>query len=211
MMLQSAFKFMVIVLSTCLSIKIPAAPSPLRILLITGGCCHDYAHQKDILKKGIEARLNAVVTQVHSDDSSTGPPLSILGNADYSNGYDLVIHDECGSEISDPEIIKKVLKPHFDGVPGVNLHCAMHSYRVGNPNEPATFKTPHGLWFEYLGLQSSAHGPQEPIAIRFLEPRNEITQGLKDWNTVKEELYNNIQVFSGTHPVARGAQINSGL
>src|SRR5206468_3202651 len=79
----------------------------------------------------------------------------------------------------------------------------------GNPNEPATFKTPHGLWFEYLGLQCSAHGPQEPIAIRFLEPRNEITQGLKDWNTVKEELYNNIQVFSGTHPVARGAQIFS--
>src|SRR3954471_7520890 len=106
MMLQSAFKFMVIVLSTCLSIKIPAAPSPLRILLITGGCCHDYAHQKDILKKGIEARVNAAITQMHTDDASTRPPLAIVGNPDYATGYDLVIHDECGSDISEPETIK---------------------------------------------------------------------------------------------------------
>ena len=26
------------------------APKPLKVLLITGGCCHDYKAQKDILK-----------------------------------------------------------------------------------------------------------------------------------------------------------------
>ena len=26
------------------------APKPLKILLVTGGCCHDYATQKDLLK-----------------------------------------------------------------------------------------------------------------------------------------------------------------
>jgi hypothetical protein len=31
---------------------------PLKVLLITGGCCHDYAKQKDILQKGLEERLN---------------------------------------------------------------------------------------------------------------------------------------------------------
>src|SRR5215470_10429111 len=73
----------------------PAADSkPLRVLLITGGCCHDYAKQKDILKKGIEERANVVVEQVHTDDSSTKPPLAILGNPDYAKGYDLVVHDE---------------------------------------------------------------------------------------------------------------------
>ena len=73
-----------------------AAPAPLRVLLITGGCCHDYAKQKDILKKGLEARANVVVDQVHTPDNSTHPPLAILGNPNYAKGYDVVIHDDCG-------------------------------------------------------------------------------------------------------------------
>src|SRR5256885_12444388 len=40
---------------------VAAAVAPLRVLLITGGCCHDYAKQKDILKKGLEERANVVV------------------------------------------------------------------------------------------------------------------------------------------------------
>ena len=183
-----------------------AAPKPLRVLLITGGCCHDYAKQKDILKKGIEQRANAVVDQIHTDDKSTHPPLAILGNPDYARGYDLVIHDECAADISDPAVVEGVLKPHRDGIPGVNLHCAMHCYRIGNPNAPVTAGTPHGFWFGYLGLQSSGHGPQEPIAISFTDPAAPITKGLGDWTTVKEELYNNIRVFDTAQPLARGQQ-----
>src|SRR4051794_10046239 len=130
-----------------------AAPNPVRILLITGGCCHDYAAQKDILKKGISARANVVIDQIHTDDASTHPPLTILGKPDYAAGYDLVIHDECAADISDQAKVEGVLRPHRDGIPGVNLHCAMHSYRIGDPNSPATNGTPHGLWFEYLGIQ----------------------------------------------------------
>ncbi len=192
----------------------PAVPSlqaadtkPLRVLLITGGCCHDYATQKDILKKGIEERANVVIDQVHTGDSSTHPPLAILGHPDYAQGYDLVIHDECGSDISDPAVVEGVLKPHRDGLPGVNLHCAMHSYRIGNPNDPVTPGTPHGLWFEYLGLQSSGHGPQEPIAIHFTDKESPITQGLSDWSTIHEEHYNNIHVFDTAHALAHGIQI----
>jgi hypothetical protein len=101
-------------------------PKPLRVLLITGGCCHDYAAQKDILKAGIEKRLNAEVTQVHTDDKSTKPPLPIYGNPDYAKGFDLVIHDECAAGINEEATVEGVLKPHRDGIPGVNLHCAMH-------------------------------------------------------------------------------------
>jgi hypothetical protein len=180
---------------------------PIRALLITGGCCHDYAAQKDILKKGIEDRANVLVNQVHTSDSSTHPPLAILGNPDYAKGYDVVIHDECGSDISDPALVEGVLKPHRDGLPGVNLHCAMHSYRIGNPNDPVTPGTPHGLWFEYLGLQSSGHGPQEPIAIHFTDSRSAITVGLSDWTTIHEEHYNNVHVFDTAHPLAHGIQV----
>jgi trehalose utilization protein len=183
-----------------------AAPRPIRALLITGGCCHDYAAQKDILKKGIEERANVAIDQIHTPDTSTHPPLAILGNPDYAKDYDLVIHDECAADISDPELVKAVLKPHRDGLPGVNLHCAMHSYRIGNPNDPVTPGTPHGLWFEYLGLQSSGHGPQEPIAIHFTDRHSAITTGLSDWTTIHEEHYNNVHVFDTAHALAHGVQ-----
>ncbi len=179
---------------------------PLKILLITGGCCHDYGKQKDILKKGIEERINAEVTQIHTDDKSTKPPLAILGNPDYAKGFDLVIHDECAADIKDVDTVKGVLKPHMDGIPGVNLHCAMHSYRVGNPGTPQKAGTPEALWFDYLGLQSSGHGPQEPVAISYTAKDSPITQSLQNWTTIKEELYNNIQITTGKE-LAKGAQV----
>ena len=184
-----------------------AAAKPLRVLLITGGCCHEYGKQKDILKEGLEERANLTVDQIHTDDTSTHPPLAILGNPDYAKGYDLVIHDECGADISDPKTVEGVLKPHRNGIPGVNLHCAMHCYRIGNPNAPVTLGTPHGYWFEYLGVQSSGHGPQEPIAISFIDKSSPITKGMVDWTTIKEELYNNVRVFDTAHPLARGKQV----
>ncbi len=183
-----------------------AETKPLRVLLITGGCCHDYAKQKDLLKQGLEARANVVVDQIHSDSTSTKPPLPIYGNPDYAQGYDVVIHDECSADINDPAIIQAVLAPHRSGTPGVNLHCAMHSYRVGKPSEPATPGTERALWFDYLGLQSSSHGPQQPIAIRFAEQKHALTHGLVDWTTINEELYNNIWVLPTATPLARGRQ-----
>ena len=183
-----------------------ADAKPLKVLLIAGGCCHDYATQKGILKKGIEARANAEVDIIFVADGSTKPKLPIYGNPDYAKGYDIVIHDECAADVNDQAVVEGVIKPHRDGIPGVNLHCGMHSYRIGNPNDPVTLGTPHGFWFEYLGLQSSGHGAQLPIAISFVDPASSITKGLTDWTTINEELYNNVKVFEGTHSLARGKQ-----
>ncbi len=202
--------FQRLALVSCLSLSASQAADaakPIRALLITGGCCHDYAKQKDILKKGLESRANIIVDQIHTADTTTRPPLAILGNPDYAKGYDIVIHDECGADISDPATVQAVLKPHRDGIPGVNLHCAMHSYRIGNPNEPVTLGTPHGYWFEYLGLQSSSHGPQLPIAITFADRADLPMHGLTNWTTVNEELYNNVRVLDTARPIARGKQI----
>ena len=41
---------------------------PLKVMLITGGCCHDYKKQTEILKKGLEERINVTVDQIHVDD-----------------------------------------------------------------------------------------------------------------------------------------------
>ncbi len=183
------------------------APKPLKVLLLTGGCCHDYAKQKDILKKGLEERANIVIDQIHVDDKSTKPQFPIYGNADYAKGYDLVIHDECAADISDPAVIAAVLKPHMDGIPGVNLHCAMHSYRFGDYGKPVAAGADNAKWYEYLGMQSTSHGAQEPIDIAFTDKASPMTKGLADWTTVKEELYNNVQVMPGNVALAKGKQV----
>ena len=182
------------------------SPKPLKVLLITGGCCHSYATQKNVIKKGLEARANVVVDQIHTDDSSNNPPLSIYRNPNYAKGYDVVIHDECAAGMADLSILNGVLAPHRNGIPGVNLHCAMHSYRVGNHRMPAEPGTDGNLWFDYLGIQSSGHGPKEPIAISFTNTEHPITKTLEDWATIEEELYNNVQVFPTAKALAKGFQ-----
>lgn len=184
----------------------PAA-RPIKALLITGGCCHDYEQQRYILKQGLEARANVIVDIIYSADSNTHPALPIYGNPDYAKGYDVVIHDECAADIKDPAIIQGVLKPHQDGVPGVNLHCAMHCYRFGDFTKPVAAGADNSHWYEYLGIQSSGHGPQEPIAIVFTDKTNAVTTGLADWTTIREEHYNNVQVFPTARALAHGTQV----
>ncbi|MGB0581661.1 MAG: ThuA domain-containing protein [Limisphaerales bacterium] len=180
-------------------------PLPLRALLITGGCCHDYKMQKDILKKGLEARAHVVVDQIHSDDKSTNPPLENYGNPDYAKGYDVIIHDECAAKMDDVKTVNGVLAPHKQGIPGVNLHCAMHSFRVANPREKQEPGSEGAIWFDYLGLQSSGHGPKAPVKIEYSK-HHPITQGLKNWTTGPEELYNNVFVHPSATPLSIGHQ-----
>ncbi len=183
------------------------APKPLRALLVIGGCCHEYAAQKDILKEGLEKRINVKIDIAYSADKTTSPALPILGNPDYAKGYDLVIHDECSADIKDPALIAGVLAPHRAGLPGVNLHCAMHSYRIGPPATPADAGSERAAWFEYLGIQSSAHGPKLPIAVSFAAGKGPIVKGFADWTTGNEELYNNIKIFPTATALVHGKQV----
>lgn len=183
-------------------------PKPLRALLITGGCCHDYAAQKDVLKAGIEARAHVSVELLHSTDTSTAPPLAMLGNPAYGEGYDVIIHDECAADVSDASVVERVLAPHRAGKPGVNLHCAMHSYRTAkNVNKPVEPGSKESLWFDYVGIQSSGHGPQKPISVSYVDKAHPAVLGMADWETMNEELYNNIVVRDSTSVLASGVQL----
>lgn len=173
-----------------------AAKPPLRVLLITGGCCHEYGKQKDILKSGLEARANIEVTQVHSEDTSTRARFQIYENPDWAKGYDAVIHDECSADVKDMPYVQNILKAHKEGVGAVNLHCAMHSYRTGTED-----------WFEFVGIQSASHGPQLPIQLKFVNTHHAIVAGMENWTTINEELYNNVKLFPKMYPLARGKQV----
>ena len=187
------------------------APKPLRVLLVTGGCCHDYAKQRLILAEGLSARANIQVEFAHTDDKSTKPNFPIYNDPNWAKGYDVVIHDECAADVMEQPYVGNILDAHKNGTPAVNLHCAMHSYRKGfNVGQPIAPGSEQAIWFDMLGLQSNRHGPQEPIAVQYTDTNHPITKGLADWNTIKEELYNNVQPpsnFPHHHALASGKQI----
>ena len=146
------------------------------------------------------------MTQIHSADTSPKPPLPTHGNPAYADGFDLVIHDECAAAINDPAVINGIILPHKNGIPGINLHCAMHSYRFGDFQKPVAPGSENAAWFDYLGLQSFRHGPHVPLSIRYTDANHPANKGLSDWTTGKEELYHVVQVMPGTSVLARGSQ-----
>ncbi|QDT63145.1 DUF7133 domain-containing protein [Calycomorphotria hydatis] len=171
-----------------------ASAKPLRALLIAGGCCHDYAGQHKVLCEGIQQRANVRVDVYWTDDKSTNPPLSLFNDPNWADGYDVIIHDECAASNRDVETVKRVVAAHQE-IPAVHLHCAMHSFRAGTED-----------WFRHLGIQSSRHGPHKPVAVEIIDQTNPITKGLEHWVIEKEELYNNVKVYDGIKPLARGHQ-----
>ncbi len=183
-----------------------AKPKPLRVLLVAGGCCHDYAVQKDLLKAGIEARIRAEVDIEYTEDKSTKAVFPLYEKADWAKDYDVILHDECSANVTDKAYVKRILDAHRDGVPAVNVHCAMHSYRWGDFRKPVKVGDDNAGWFEMIGVQSTGHGPKLPLEIKFTDKEHPITVGMSDWTTGKEELYNNVQVFESAHPLASGTQ-----
>lgn len=174
----------------------------LKALMITGGCCHDYEKQKKILADGISARANVEWTIVHEGEGEkkggTRHMVSVYKDPDWAKGYDVVVHAECFADVKDKAFVEGILKPHKDdGVPAVNLHCAMHCYRVPGYDE----------WFKFVGLKSTGHGPQKPIDIMYKVKDHPITKGLPEWTTINEELYNNVgQPFDTATVLATGKQ-----
>ncbi len=178
----------------------------LRILLVAGGCCHDYPTQTKLLKEGIEARIDAELTVVLNRNTSTETTFEIYNSDDWAKGYDVVIHDECSSNVIEQPYVERILKAHLSGTPAVNLHCAMHSYRWGDFRNPVELGANNADWYEMIGVQSTAHGPQTPIDVVYSASTHAITDGLEPWTTVNEELYNNIRVFDATTALAVGNQ-----
>ena len=179
---------------------------PLRALMVTGGCCHDYTNQKRILAEGLSARLPVQWTVVHDVSMVDGKDAAAnrehvttaYAKENWAEGYDVVLHDDCFGMVGDTNFIAKILAPHRAGVPAVNLHCAAHSYRVAPDLE----------WPRFLGIRSLQHGPASPIDVRTVDATHPITAGLSwnTWLTGKEELYNNITIHPTAQPLQRGRQ-----
>jgi putative membrane-bound dehydrogenase-like protein len=187
-------------LKFCLSIALiaPAAAraadevKPIKALLVTGGCCHDYEAQKKILSEGISARAHVEWTIVLQGGTATNSKIPLYEDPDWAKGYDVVVHNECFADIPDPAWTERVLKPHREGLPAVVIHCAMHCYRD---------KTDE--WFKFLGVTSRGHGGNYPFEVINLDKESPIMKGFGDkWQTPAGELYLIEKMWPDAKPLA---------
>lgn len=169
-----------------------SSQKPINALMITGGCCHDYARQKLILSRGISARANVKWTIVHQGGTKGNVKIPLYESKDWAKGYDVVLHNECFAHVTDKDWVDNILQPHKDGTPAVLIHCAMHCYR-----------TKDNRWFDFCGMTSHNHGPHHAFRVENLKPDHFITKGLGDeWLTPKGELYNAAKIHETATPLA---------
>ena len=173
---------------------------PLRALLVTGGCCHDYTNQKKIISEGLSARANVEWTIVQEGASSTDHRVSIYEKPDWAKGFDIIVHNECFSAVHDKEFVERVIAPHREGTPAVVIHCAMHTFSSLKSDE----------YREFLGVTTRRHGPQQPLEVKNLMPDNPIMKGFPStWTTGNEELYAIEKVWPGTEPLAQAYALDN--
>ncbi|MFP6763359.1 MAG: ThuA domain-containing protein, partial [Planctomycetaceae bacterium] len=165
--------------------SVKTASRPIRALLVTGGCCHDYARQKLILSRGITARANVVWTIAHQGGSTTNTKIPLYDDPDWSRGFDIVVHNECFAGVKDKQFVENIVRPHREGLPAILIHCAMHCYRTGDDQ-----------WFEFVGMQSPGHGPHYSYTVENLKVDHPIMQGFgRTFVAPRGELYHSIKLF----------------
>jgi putative heme-binding domain-containing protein len=167
-------------------------PKPLRVLIVCGGCCHDYNTQKELLAKGMMERAHVDVEVVHQGGSATNSRIPLYESKEWSKGFDVVIHDECFADVKDNAYTQNIITPHREGLPGVVLHCAMHCYRDGTDD-----------WFQFCGVTSRRHGAHYPHEVLNTDTAHPIMAKFgAAWANPAGELYWIEKVWPTAHPLA---------
>ena len=153
----------------------------MKVLVITGGCCHDYEFQS---KKMVEAAerhgLPVKWTIVNEGGKGTRAEIDLYKDPKWAEGFDVVIHNECFAATDNAEYIRKITKAHHDGINAVVIHCAMHTYRSAKIDD----------WREFLGVTSKHHEHQSNYPVKVVAKDHPIMQGFPNgYVTPKDELY----------------------
>ncbi|PXA03959.1 heme-binding protein [Coraliomargarita sinensis] len=170
----------------------------IKALLVTGGCCHDYNQQREILPAAVDlkSKLKVEWTIYHQRTSKGNRKLALYNNPDWADGYDVVVHNECFANIpsGNEAFVENILRPHRDGVPAVLVHCSMHSYRTGENRE---------AWWEFCGLYTQRHDKRYPFEVELVAPEHEAIKGMTNWKTPQGELYLIKKTYPTMTPLAQ--------
>ncbi|MDE0261063.1 MAG: ThuA domain-containing protein [Bryobacterales bacterium] len=181
-----------------------AGQKRIRALVITGGCCHDYAGETKILMDMMasEAPVDwTVVLETEGRSTWTTTKLRLYNQPNWSEGYDIVVHNECFANVDDAEFVRKIVAGHDGGLPAVVIHCSMHSYRALESDE----------WREFLGVTTRRHTRQHRIAVQVKDANHPVMKGFPlDWVTPMDELYVIDKLWPGAKSLASAVDPESG-
>ena len=183
-MFQPIFRVLSIAGLMAAVVSSPAADvksdKPLRALLVTGGCCHNYPLQSAALTNAVGKLANVQWTVVNEGGSGTKAMILLYEKPDWAKGFDVVVHNECFADTTDHDYIRKIASAHKLGTPAVVIHCAMHTYRATDIDD----------WREFLGVTSRRHDHQSNYPVKKLVADHPVVTSMPDnWVTPKDELY----------------------
>src|SRR5688572_22442364 len=166
---------------------------PIRALLITGGCCHDYKLQAEAFQEAAKKLGEVVWTVVNEGGTGTRAQIQLYDNPDWAKPYDVVVHNECFADLNDIAYVRKITAAHRAGTPAAVIHCAMHTYRVLQEDD----------WREFLGVTSRRHDHQSAYPVRTIVKNHPIMQGFpENWVTPMDELYVIEKLWPGARALA---------
>lgn len=179
-----------------------ASSKPIRALIITGGCCHDYDFQTKAIKQAATDRnVKVDWTVVKEGGNGTDAQIDLYNNPDWAKGFDVVIHNECFADTTDADYIRKITSVHKAGVNAVVIHCAMHTYRATKIDD----------WRELLGVTSRRHEHQSKYAVNAVAVDHPIMKDFpSDYRTPMDELYVIEHVWPNTEVLARSTSEKTG-
>ena len=158
---------------------------PIKALLVTGGCCHDYENQKKIISEALSASVGPIDWTIVDYDDKKDTQADIYKQAGWIKDFDIVLHNECFGGVEDGEFVQSIVDAHVQHkIPAIVVHCSMHSYR----NAPTA-----DSWRKLLGVTSRRHeSTKHPLNV---VPTDEgkaspIGKAIGDsWTTPNGELY----------------------
>ena len=157
----------------------PAGPR-IKALVVSGGCCHDYALQGKLLVDAVSKVLPVDWTVAIQGGRGTTGELPVYDNPNWAKGFDIVVHNECFADVSDPAFIRRITVPQRGGPPALVIHCAMHTFRAATVDD----------WREFLGVTTRRHTKAHNISVKIAVKDHAIMKGFKeDWVTPVDELY----------------------
>ncbi len=157
------------------------AGEPLRVLIATSGCCHNYDFQtKAIQLAAKEAGVDVVWTVANDGGKGTKGRLEVFEKPDWADSFDLVIHNECFADTTDADYIRSITEAHREGLPAVVVHCAMHTFRSVDFDD----------WRQMLGVTSRRHEHKSRYPVTVAATDHPIMRDFPDdWVTPNDELY----------------------
>jgi len=167
--------------------------APIRALVITGGCCHNYTFQAEALTKGISEKAEVEWTVVNEGGRGTRAEIELYNNPDWAKPYDVIVHNECFADTTNAEYIRKITAAHKAGKPAVVIHCAMHTYRAADFDD----------WREFLGVTSRRHDHQSRYPVKVADKEHPAMKGFpENWVTPMDELYIIEKLWPGAKALA---------